>query len=250
MKRGLLISVLSLFLILSASTAEAAKTEWRSIGKGLGYASIRVGPGTIHALRVDPKLNRFGIVTARQLNSTGSSVEAMAKKGRAAIAINGGFFTPEYESLGLLISDKERINPLRKTGWWSVFFISGDSPGIVHTNSFQADPSISMAIQSGPRLVVDGSIPRLKPSLAERSAICITEGKDVVLIATEGLLIQPHDLAGHLRRGESEGGLGCRSALNLDGGSSTQIYARVGSFKLDVPGAKYVANAVVVYPKR
>lgn len=232
-----------------SSGATAAKTEWKPLDQGLEYAVIRLNPGAIHAFRVDPKHHRFGIVTAKAMGRSGATVKAMAKRSKAIMAINGGFFTPELESLGLLISDGRKINPLKNTSWWSVFYIRGTTPYITHTNSFREDPSISMAVQSGPRLLVGGSVPKLKPSFAERSAICVTGKRKVVLIATEDLVIQPGDLADYLKKGEMEEGFGCRTALNLDGGSSTQIYARIGSFELDVPGAKKVANAVVVYPK-
>ena len=70
-----------------------------------------------------------------------------------------------------------------------------------------------------------------------------------MIVATENLVIQPTDLADRMRKSEGQGGFACQTALNLDGGSSTQLYAKVGGFKLDVDGLKQVANAVVVLPK-
>lgn len=226
-----------------------AETKWRTLSRGLSYTAIKFSPGTVHAFRIDTKQYKFGVVTAKDFGRKNSTVKDMAKKKNALVAINGGFFSPEYESLGLLISDGKTINPLRKTSWWSVFYIKGKVPYIRHTNSFRKDRSISMAVQSGPRLLVGGSIPKLKPSYAERSAVCITGKKDVILIATENLAIQPKELADLLRKNEANEGLGCHTALNLDGGSSTQMYARIGSFKLDVSGTNKVANAVAVYSK-
>ena len=107
-----------------------------------------------------------------------------------------------------------------------------------------------MAVQRGPRLVVNGSIPKLKPSIAERSAICVNGKGEVLIAATENLLIQPKDFAEHLRKSEGQGGLGCKTALNLDGGRSTQIFADIDSFHLNVSGINTVANAVAVYPKK
>lgn len=232
-----------------ANSAGARITIWKSIGKGLEYSAIRVSPGIIHAFRVDPGKYKFGVITAKELGFKNATVEMMAKKYGALIAINGGFFTPEYDSLGLIINDGKQVNPLKKTSWWSVFYVKDDLPKITHTNNFRKSRLVSMAIQSGPRLVVDGSVPKLKPSIAERSVVCITPKNKVVVIATENLLIQPSELANYLRKRESEGGFGCKTALNLDGGSSTQLYAKVGSFRVSVPGTNKVANAVVVYPK-
>ena len=244
--------ILSIFITILISipvSVGTANTEWKSLSKGLEYTKINVNPGVIHAFRIDPEDYKFGVVTAKELGKNMSSVESMAKRSRAIVAINGGFFTPEYESLGLLVSDGKTLNPLKKTSWWSIFYVKGETPYIAHTNSFKNDSSILMAVQSGPRLVVSGSIPKLKSSFAERSAICITSKRKVILVATEGLAIQPNDFAEYLRMSEAKEGLGCHTALNLDGGRSTQIYAKVGSFKLNVPGINRVTNAVVVHPK-
>ena len=241
--------VIIISLIFVSSNAYSVKVLWKTVGKGLDYTSIRVLPGIIHAFKIDPKQNKFGVVTAKDLGKKSAYVRAIAKKYGALLAINGGFFTPEYDSLGLLINNGKVINPVKNTSWWSIFYIKNNSPKIIHTNSFKNSSSISMAIQSGPRLVVNGAIPKLKSSIAERSAICITPKKDVIIVATQNLLIQPAELANYLRKSESEGGLGCFTALNLDGGSSTQLYAKIGSFDLEVTGMNKVSNAVVVYPK-
>ena len=249
MKRLIVILVIVLVATFVLSSVRSKVTLWKSFRKGLEYTTIRVSPGKIHAFRIDPKHFKFGVVTAKALGRKNATVESMAKKVGALVAVNGGFFTPEYDSLGLIINDGKVLNPLKKTSWWSVFYLKDNAPNIIHTKSYRNNPAVTMAVQSGPRLVVNGLIPKLKPSIAERSAICITSKKKVVIVATENLLIQPDELAEYLRKKESSGGLGCKTALNLDGGSSTQLYAHIGSFDLDVPGTNKVANAVVVFPK-
>lgn len=235
------------FLLFVSVQAEAEETRWKSLKKGLEYSEIRVSPGIIHAFRINPRAYNFGIVTSKDLGRPNSTVRDMAKAKSALVAINGGFFTPEFDSLGLLISNYKEINPLKKTSWWSVFFIRDSVPEIVHTSSFKKDSSVSVAVQCGPRLLIGGNIPKLKSSIAERSAVCIDSKRRVILIATDNLLVTPQEFAEYLRRGEKDGGLGCRDALNLDGGGSTQLYAHVGSFRLDVQGVSKVTNAVAVY---
>jgi hypothetical protein len=44
------------------------------------------------------------------------------------------------------------------------------------------------------------------------------------------------------------GGLGCLDALNLDGGPSTQIVAKLPGLELSLPGGWGVPNALVVTP--
>ena len=105
---------------------------------------------------------------------------------------------------------------------WGVFYVTDDgTPRIVHTRDFVQRTNIVVAVQSGPRLVVDGAPLKLKPQIAKRSAVCLNASNQVTFIATErGLLLQ--DFANLLARPEGDGGFGCTFALNLDGGSSTQ----------------------------
>ena len=42
--------------------------------------------------------------------------------------------------------------------------------------------------------------------------------------------------------------LGCRDALNLDGGPSTQLVARLGGLRTEVPGGWGVPNALIALP--
>jgi uncharacterized protein YigE (DUF2233 family) len=82
-----------------------------------------------------------------------------------------------------------------------------------------------MAIQAGPRLVVNGKVPKLKSEISQKTAIGINRKGEVILLTT----LYPfsvNELAKLMAKPESKGGLGCRYALNLDGGSSSQLYAR------------------------
>jgi Phosphodiester glycosidase len=44
------------------------------------------------------------------------------------------------------------------------------------------------------------------------------------------------------------GGLGCSDALNLDGGPSTQLVAKLPSLTVSVPGGWCVPNALIALP--
>ncbi len=174
----------------------------------------------------------------------------LAESNHAVIATNGGFFTPELKPLGLRVDQGEQKNPLKATAWWGVFLIKEGKPQIVAQKNYRPDKSIEFAIQSGPRLLVNGKIPALKPGLDNRTALCITKDKKVVLLATENLPISTGDLAKILGSNDKKGGLGCIDALNLDGGSSTQLYANVNRFKLKVSGFTTVSDAVLVVPRK
>ena len=58
------------------------------------------------------------------------------------------------------------------------------------------------------------------------------------------------EFARFLAAAPGTGGLGCRDALNFDGGSSTQLTAHWGAFEARIDGAWGVPNALVVTPKK
>jgi uncharacterized protein YigE (DUF2233 family) len=105
-------------------------------------------------------------------------------------------------------------------------------------------------VQSGPRLLVDGQIPKqLRPGVANRSALGIRRNGQVVILATQNISLSTLELAQIMQRSEPENGLACWQALNLDGGSSTQLYAKVNDFMLSIPSFMPVADVVVVMPR-
>jgi uncharacterized protein YigE (DUF2233 family) len=172
----------------------------------------------------------------------------LAKKAQALAAINGGFFTPEYRPLGLLIVDGKEVNPLRRADW-GVFLIQENRPRIIHTNEFQNDRNISQAIQVGPRLVVNGRELQMKRQIARRSALGVTMNYQLILLNTDDTDVYAQDLARIFHLPESQGGLGCRDALVLDGGPSAQMYAKYKHLKIDIPGRWGVPNGIGVFKR-
>ena len=111
---------------------------------------------------------------------------------------------------------------------------------------FLLKPTIDFAIQAGPRLVVNGTIPHLKNDYAPRSALCIDNAGHIIIAITDNMSMTLALFAQLLSRSVDQNGLGCYNALNLDGGSSSQLYASIGDFRLIIPGFANVADAVIV----
>src|SRR5438105_15501300 len=111
------------------------------------------------------------------------------------------------------------------------------------------NPGINLALQSGPRLLIRGLIPKLKPDRANRSAICITTNQELILLATEYLELTTFELASLIGQPSDDNGLDCYDALNLDGGSSTSLYANMNNFNLNIPSLVSISDAVVVKPR-
>tara|TARA_B100000989_G_scaffold289271_2_gene260891 strand:- start:5487 stop:6242 length:756 start_codon:yes stop_codon:yes gene_type:complete len=243
-----------LLLLALPSTLLAAPVTWQTLEPGLEYTQLPITDmntkGKLHAFQFDLNNYRMNMVFASDDQSSGASVKKLGKQSNAVVAINGGFFTPEHTPLGLRVQNGKIKNPLKRTSWWGVFYVKNNKAHIVPQRDYRNDPKIQFAVQAGPRLVVNRRIPRLKGGYDERSALCITEDKHIVIAVTEHAPITTTHLAKILQRPEKDGGLGCRYALNLDGGSSSQLYAKAGKFSLSVPNFAQVTDAIVVKHRR
>lgn len=246
-------AIFVVLLTLLTAACWGQPTSWQSLSDGLEYVKLQVGAGApsgvIHAFRIDPQFYQLKLAFLRDSDLPSATVANLAKTNHAVIATNGGFFSPDLRPLGLRINQGEQKNPLKGTTWWGVFLIKDGKAEIVSQKNYKFDKSIEFAIQSGPRLLTNGKIPTLKGGLDNRTALCITHDQKIILLATENLPISTYDLAKVLRQPSEKGGLGCFNALNLDGGSSTQLYAQINKFRLQVSGFTFVSDAVLVVPR-
>lgn len=238
-----------------AKSASAVPYAWRPLADGLAYASFSFAEKkgdletTIHAFRVDPARYRLGVVTAKK-EQEGATAEEMARRERALVVINGGFFTPEHTTIGLVIKDGKILSPLHGTSWWSIFAIADDSPAIFAPKGFAGRAGVRMALQAGPRLAVDGRIPSLKENVASRSAVGVARDGQIVIAITQGSGVSFKEMARRMSLDPSRGGLGCSNAMALDGGSSSQLYAKVKKFELRLPNLSRVTNGLAVFEKK
>lgn len=141
--------------------------------------------------------------------------------------INGGFFTPEGAPLGLVITDGTRRGSWnRSSSLGSGCYVESrtDRPKIARRE--QVNPSASSLqtlLQSGPMLVEAGSpVGGLRGDNPRPRSILAWDGGRRWLIATTSPCSLA-DLAQALA-GSSPAGWPVRSALNLDGGRSTELW--------------------------
>ena len=158
------------------------------------------------------------------------------------MGINGGFFDNTFHPLGLRIQKHKLENPIKAISWWGIFYIRDHKAHISSPKQFSRSDSVEFAIQSGPRLIIDGHIPSLKPGEAERSALGITADGKIIILVSAGSPMSTQKLAHFMQQPP----LSCLNAINLDGGSSSQLYARIGSFALNVHNFSNVSDAIVV----
>jgi len=253
MKAKIIIRIIISLLFILGTSLSYGKTSWQTLAKGLQYTQLTISPGfpngSIHAFKFNLKNYRLDLDLTHNNQYPLLSVKSLVLEKKALLGINGGFFTPDLKPVGLRIKNHQVQSPIKNISWWGVFYIKNNKAYIVKKSHFKNQNSIKLAVQSGPRLIINGRIPRLKPGLAHRSALCITKQGDVIILATQNLLISTKQLANIIRKPLPKNGLGCYNALNLDGGNSTQLYANIGTFQLNIPSFVPVADALLVYPK-
>lgn len=239
-----LLLLVSLFISCNAKAAD----NWQPLAPGIEYQDLQGGLLTpwshIHAFRIDLHDNQLEVVTAKKLSLKNASADQFAEHSKALISINGGFFDHNFNPLGLRINNNKLENPLKRISWWGIFYIKNNRAYISNVSHFNPDKAIDFAVQSGPRLLIKGRIPPLKIGVADRTALGITlDGKVIILVSTNAAMTTS-DLAELMKAPP----LSCTDALNLDGGSSSQLFAHLGSFQLNVHGFSNVSDAIIVKP--
>lgn len=170
---------------------------------------------------------RFGVL-ARALKGSGKSLP---------FAMNGGMYERDFSPVGLYIENGRalsKINTKTVRGRPSqipnfykkpngVFFLGGNEAGVLETGQFlKMRPEAEFATQSGPMLVVDGTIhPAFivkSRDFKPRNGVGVTKDGKVHFVMTQGR-VSFYAFAQFFRDG-----LGADNALFLDGGSAPGLY--------------------------
>jgi uncharacterized protein YigE (DUF2233 family) len=244
--KAYLLNLFLLALSLLFTSNSYSSEGWHKLTSGIEYQDLEGGILTpwshIHVFRIDLNKNQLALVTAKKLALKNASADQFAVHSKALLSINGGFFDHEFKPLGLRINNRKLENPIKNISWWGIFYIKNKIPHISNIRHFNHDNEIDFAVQSGPRLLIQGKIPSLKPGIADRSALGITaDGKVIILVSTSSAMTT-HELATMLKAPP----LSCTDAINLDGGSSSQLFAHINSFRLNVHGFSNVSDAIIV----
>ena len=241
-----------------------AAVVWKPITPGAERGVADEGDVRLEMLRFD--LDRYDaevVVTGRErpararvwmpgARHTAAEILRHGTDSKVVAVVNGGFFDENGRSLGLRLTHDVAAVPLRGGVDWGVFYVAGRRAHIVHSREFAAAPGIQAAIQVGPRILIDGVVPRLKPQIARRTAVALDrDGKSVTLVVVQ----RPIDATA---LGNRLAACGFHAALLLDGGPSTQLSAAVGvpvtsapdirsgPGRLEIPGAYPVPDLLAI----
>ena len=147
-------------------------------------------------------------------------------------ATNAGMFDPDYKPVGLYIENgRELVHANTKAGLGNfhlkpngVLYVAGDTAGVLETGAFlRQKPRAGFATQSGPMLVMNGSLhPRFARKGGSRKYRSGVGSRDAgtLLFAVSENEVSFGEFARLFRDG-----LRCNNALFLDGGTVASLYS-------------------------
>lgn len=199
----------------------------------------------------------------------------IAKENNALIAVNGGFYSSQEGSLGLVIIDEEvKYAPVKKRPPRTAFGITKEKKIIIDRVKKIQGKIISLggkiwdniiyALGAGPRIIKEGNVHLTTDfemfgrggnnitKSAARSILGVLDNENIVLATfssykdnhAQGIKLE--SLAKYLLQ------LNIKDAVNLDGGGSTGMWIKNILVSLP-PGGGYferkIANAILIYDK-
>jgi len=231
-----------------AACAGQELAPFATVAQGISYATFDQHPSdgepfSGHAFRIDLGQAELRLAPAADPSSR-QTVEQIASPFPAVVAVNASFFDKEGRAMGVALSEGRLTGTGRRNSWGALVVSSKDAR-IVLGSDIPEPFADRLIVQGLPRLVVGGKIPRLKPQVAERTAVCAAGVHVVMVVATK---VETMAFARFLAEPPEKAGLGCSDALNLDGGPSTQLLVRLPALTLWVRGGWGVPNALVATP--
>lgn len=226
---------LYVLIALGSSIARADSSPdrigWQQVDDDLEWSHIVMPIHMFFATRIDlfrTSLSKHRIVVLRssEYGEKRSDAKTLCKLSRSTLCINANFFDEQGKALGLIIDRGITLQKVHRGGdtLTGIFEVTRNSRSIVNRLDFKPERAVE-AIQAGPRLVVGGQpVVGLRESspATRRSGICIDADNRVIFFVIEssvfGLPIE------RLQKLLLHRDIACWDALNLDGGSSTQLY--------------------------
>lgn len=222
-----------------------AKATWTPLTPGIARLALKSTGAELTAYRLDPAAVHARILP--QLRPGGSTAAEIVAAAKPLLVINGGFFYLKPDGsiapTGMLVASSKTLAPRTKCKICSgVLYTDAMGLHIGRPKDMLGKRGVTNALQVGPMLVERGAVLRFRDDgpAAARSAVCVT-GEAILVLA----LISPlslHDTAALMQAPSADGGFGCVTALNLDGGSSTQLVSAVPGAVEEVGFARPVQN--------
>ena len=226
-------------LVSSLTFPVAAEPAWRRLADGVetreGWVNQKPAQ-LVHLVRFTPGKAELRHLKAGQPQRAGDWLKA----SKALAVFNGGYFDNKDKPLGLLFAGGHWIQPKVAGGsaFGGLFTLIGDKPRLYPTfqisdaeyDGLRNHPDLRFMVQCGPRLIADGKLVSglEKDTFVRRTVIGHDSSGRVVLMASAPHYGMSFAQLQHYLKNQ----LQLVSALNLDGGSSTQCAIRGASESL------------------
>jgi len=245
---------MSLVALGGARPSHSTPPTFREVGPGIAYATFDVasaagdGPALRgHAFEIELARVELRMLPAGSAPNDARFVHEIAAPFPRHVAINASFFDEARKAMGRVVDRGETLTSSRLRAWGALV-VEGSRARVVLGSALpERKGGGDLVVQGIPRLVIEGQPPRLKPQIAARTALCAEDARLILVVTTAPA--RSDTFARFLAAPRSAGGLGCRNALNLDGGPSTQLDVRLPGLDLRVSGGWGVPNALVVVPR-
>ena len=184
-------------------------------------------------------------------NSPGQTkLESTLAEAGCVAGVNGSYFQEDFRPVGLMIADGREIQPFAKAKLLAgVLAVRGTRLEIVRSSAFTASPDVRQAVQCGPMLV-EGGHPTagLNTERSARRTIVATDGQGrwALIYLTSVPLAEAAQIL------TVPGVLGVWkpvTALNLDGGSSSGLWAATSPEPVSLPEFGHVRNYIGIAPR-
>lgn len=241
--RRRVIANMALWLLAAGVAGAPAAAEWRlrqeqttvapafrlTVKAVLGERELR-----LHIVWPDAQRTRLTVVD-NPGNALGLD-ELMGANGCLA-GVNGGYFHPDATPLGWVVSAGREIHPFEQHRLLSgLLTVRGGQVALSRPAEFKLTTALSDALQAGPFLIDRGRpTPGLDPRKPARRTVVLIDRAGRYGLAATTTPLTLAELAEALATPGVVHELRLARALNLDGGSSTGLWARLPDDVLYLP---------------
>lgn len=204
----------------------------------------------VSLLVLDPKEVQFELIDQPE-RSLATTVGELAQKHQAIAGINGGYFTIDFEPLGLFKTPKSQLGKVEKIALVGGFFVlQKGNPSLIWRKDFK-DPSVyEMILQTGPRLVSEGKSIAGLEAKKNRPRTFVAQTQQGLWILGNCQKISLAALSKMLSTPNLFGDLTIQRALNFDGGRSAALWWKDPQQQShSIEEVVIVRNALLVKPK-
>lgn len=247
MKIGKLISFL--FTALLYTTAFSAENKFHLVSqkelpnklgtfREIEFTASNNQTATIYAATLNEKYRAHLHLHESKIQFLADYLDTLSRHHDFSIGMNGGFYQPDFTPVGLFIHQGKVIKPLVHNSLLKICVIVDKNNKIQLETDLDQCVKADNAMQTGPLLIENGKInsklqgiQKLSGSMKDffephkRTLLALTNQNELLMITTSQLNLM--NLVNFLQNNPAAFGVTqIKTAVNLDGGSSTGMYIR------------------------